>query len=294
MNGAELKEVVATLPSYSQWSEKIGEWTQLRANGNGSAQKGTEVEQAERNLKLARAKAAVAVPRALLLSEVAEARQALPLPYRLGVLAVFNNPRRPLLSEDKIFTTLPDLFSGSIPQYNEEVGPQDFHRPSLNPYTDAAGMGKVLEDTLKKANHQKQTPVAHLHLGRMRPNLTRPTRAEFYLIPRGENGFILEEPVVDKNTEVPVVSHHIPPIRAADATFDIKSMRIVRQARTATFSKDYISIPAIEQLQDSRSEGKLLFGKDATLFAIRNHFKKKAERSRRRQADERLSRIRVR
>jgi hypothetical protein len=280
MNGADLKEVISTLPTYPEWSEGIVILAASNEENSRAISSGTRVEKAEAELQVAKLEEALALPHAQLRVEIAQAQKLLPLPYRVGALAVFNGPQKFTPSKRSAAARIVDIISsGNIPWESDHIKFADFHHPSSNPYEQSARIGNVLHDTAAGANKRRGTVIARLSTGRRRQNLSFPTDVEYCVVAKGQKGLDLKEPVINTEGEVPLVTSNIPYIHAKPGKFNPVKRKIVEA--DSRRGNPVLTIPAIAQLQGGRNAGKLLFGSKAHAFA-NLHFNEEAERRRKR------------
>jgi hypothetical protein len=261
MNGPELQKIIATLPSYPEWSERIAELSVASAQDLKAMRRvsvGTALAGANENL---------IGPHAKLMAEVAEASDLLPLEYRLGTLAVFNNPSLRLLSEDRLIRPSLRLYSETSSHTDSEISSSDFHRPSFHSYTDAVRVSKVLSATAKVANRWRETPIASLCMRELSIHSREAkTSYSFSIIPRADNGLALKEPTVDRRQDLPEIWHNIPQILGREAIYSPGKKKLVQVP-----GQNSLRILAIDQLLGDSTPGKVLFGKQANMFAARLH-----------------------
>lgn len=195
------------------------------------------------------------------MAEVAEARDGIPLAYRLGVLAVFNNSQQRLLSENRLASNTSAFYKEQASRTNQDISSNDFMRPSYHPYTDAARFGKILEHTAKFANRWRSTPVAILSIG-----ITE-TRLKHLVIPAGDKGLCLSEPRIYQTDNLPKVCTDSPQIRG---------LKLSPHGSRTEYGAS-LEFPAIRQLLGNHWPGKLLIGKEASKFT--NGYYKKLKKN---------------
>jgi len=271
MNTEELKGAVALLPSYEAWQSATMLHDAAHQSRPHSVSSESSLADLESQAAYLRARAAVASPAQQLMVEVAQARDTIPLAFRLGMLSVIDRPLEPHRS------TLLFLINGPPLRNNEDIAFSDFAWPPNDPLERATRIGSAIIEVARGLRRRRPTPIAALHLGRPRQNLSIPTMAEYYLahpVNRPKSGFAPTEPEVDDGQ----VSYRLPHIRAVKATPDLTRVRFV--PRSGVDGEASVAIPPIEQLTGGRQASKLLIGRQAVSFAIRDAAKREAERIR--------------
>ena len=253
MISGTLEQVVSQLPHYEEYEGALAAVEAVEST-TPSLVDPNSVSNLQAQLKLLEAREALTAPRAWLCVDVAQARQDLPLAYRLGMLAVIDKP----MARHHDRNALIRLVTGGIPISNKDVPHEEYCWPPDNPFERAVRISDAILKTASKISSRRETMMARMTVGRMLDNLTRPSEAEYYMVKTA--GLVLEEPQVKIHPdELPKVSYALPTIKVAELNYDPINHSFSK--KPAGYQDASVNIPQVQQLNgDRHAVAKLFFG----------------------------------
>lgn len=265
MTGEQLEQVVSGLPHYAEYEAAFAavETAERRAPSLVDASSRSNLKA---QLNLLEARETLLAPRAWLKVDIAEARQALPLAYRLGMLAAVDRPVPKRSYAELLVHTMANLPHG----FTKDVPVEEFIWPPADPFERAVMIGNVILQTGQAIRPNREVLMARLSTRYQQTLGSRGyvTESAYYMTSR--NGFQPTEPEVLANVEGPAaVRYSLPRITAQQVDF---SPKVLTFKTRGTKSKE-IEIPHLQQLMgDRQAIAKLVFGRVAvTKLAHRLH-----------------------
>jgi hypothetical protein len=283
MTGDILQAAVTELPHYSAYQENLAAVNALDAQTPSQVDE-RSADNLQAQTDLLDAREALLAPKAWLKVDIAEARETIPLAYRLGMLAAIDRPVPKLNYAERLITVVTNLPHG----FTKDVPVEEFIWPPSDPFERAVMIGNVILQTGQAIRPNREVLMARLSTRYQQTLGSRGyvTESAYYMTKR--NGFQPTEPAVLTKVEGPAaVRYSLPKITAQEVDY---SPKVLTFKTRGTKGKE-IEIPHLQQLMGDRyAIAKLVFGRVAvTKLALRLHNEREDRGQKAREFDEFVS-----